>query len=130
MINIKVIRSSGVLVDSEIERAIIPGVDGDFEVLDNHTSFMTKIRPGILLLYKNNNEEEKYAIHSGFVTVDNNNISIVSDLMETISEINKDRAEESKKRAENRLSSNDKNIDYRRVEISLKKALIRLSLAK
>ena len=71
-----------------------------------------------------------YAIHDGFVTVENNIIKIVCETIERSSEIKTKRAESSKKRAEKRLKSSTEKTDFRRAEASLKRALVRLSLTK
>jgi len=124
---LKVIQPSRVKIDETIDHVIVPGVDGDFGVSEFHTPFITKIRPGILQVYKNNGIE-KYAIHDGFVTVESDQIVIVCETLESENEIDTNRALESKKRAQSRLSESGEDIDFRRAEASLKRALTRLSV--
>jgi F-type H+-transporting ATPase subunit epsilon len=126
-ITVEVMQPSQVKISGEYDHVIVPGVEGDFGVFQDHTPFITKVRPGILQLY-NNNTVEKYAIHDGFVTVENNVVKIVCEIIERDNEIDKNRAEAAKKRAEKRLRSSESDIDFRRAELALKKALVRLKL--
>ena len=126
-IHIKVIQPTQIRIDAEYDHIIVPGVDGDFGISFDHTPFITKIRTGVLQLFQNENCEE-YAIHDGFVTVENNVVKIICDTIERKDEIDIERAKASKERAEERLKSSKENINFRRAEASLKKALVRLEL--
>lgn len=126
-IHIKVIQPTQIRIDKEYDHIIVPGIDGDFGISFDHTPFITKIRTGVLQLFQNDINEE-YAIHDGFVTVENNVVKIVCDTIERKDEIDSARAKASKERAEKRLKSSEDNINFRRAEASLKKALVRLEL--
>ncbi len=126
-IHITVIQPTQIRIDGEYDHIIVPGVDGDFGISFDHTPFITKIRTGVLQLFQNDKSEE-YAIHDGFVTVENNIVKIVCDTIEKKDEIDAARAKASKERAEKRLKSSEENINFRRAEASLKKALVRLEL--
>lgn len=125
-IHIEIIQPSGKKLDSMIDSVIIPGSEGDFEVLPDHTPFITKIRPGTLFV-QTDNKDFKFAIHDGFVTVENNHIIIITETIENDNEIDLDRAEAAKKRAESRLSSGSKDIDFRRASVALHRALARIN---
>ncbi len=126
-IHIKVIQPTQIRIHAEYDHIIVPGVDGDFGISFDHTPFITKIRIGVLQLFQNNKSED-YAIHDGFVTVENNVVTIICDTIEKKDEIDIARAKASRERAEKRLKSSKENINFRRAEASLKKALIRLEL--
>ncbi|MBC8385680.1 MAG: ATP synthase F1 subunit epsilon [Candidatus Cloacimonetes bacterium] len=124
-----VIQPNTIKIDGEFDHIIVPGVDGDFGISEDHTPFITKIRSGILKTYKNSRKEQ-YAIHDGFVTVENNKVTVICDVIESTVEIDRNRAEQSKERAEKRLKSNKEDVDFRRAESALKRSLVRLSLTK
>ncbi len=126
MVKVKVILPSGIKIEEECDSITIPGVDGDFAVLEGHTPFITKIRPGVLSIDNHKNTRE-YAIHDGFVTVEDDSVTIVSERLESSDEIDKNRAEEAMKRAKERLTqTNNSEIDFRRAEFALKRALTRI----
>jgi len=112
-------------IDDEFDHIIIPGVDGDFGIYPGHTPFITKVRPGVIQVFKENSIE-KYSIHDGFVTVEDDKVNIVCEVIEKHSEIDVNRASKAKERAENRLKTGSEDIDFRRAEGSLKRATSRL----
>ncbi len=133
MIHLKVIQPDKIKIEGDFPHIIIPGVDGDFGVLQGHTPFFTKIRPGILTLYNQNSKKTtEYTIHDGFVTVDKDEVVIVCDVIEKSDELDSKRAHKAKVKAEKFLKNDaaNKEIDFRRAEFALKRALVRLDLSQ
>jgi len=124
-IRLKVLQPFKITIDDDFDHVIAPGIDGDFGISPEHTAFITKIRPGILIMYNDDNEI-RYAIHDGFVTVEGDVVKIACEIMEKEDEIDITRAEASRDRAAERLKSAEEDINIRRAELALKKALVRL----
>lgn len=122
---LKIIQPTSIKVEDYFEHVIIPGIEGDFGVSAGHTPVATIIRPGNIILYTGGRKEH-FAVHDGFVTVENDRIIIVCDKMETAKEIDLKRAESAKARAEKRMKSNEKEVDFRRAESALRRALVRI----
>jgi len=127
-IHFKVVMPNVKKLDKEIDSAILPGVEGDFEVLPGHAPFITKLRAGVIK-YTVGQENDFLAIHEGFVTVENNTIMILTEECEHKQEIDIHRAEVAKERAEKRIAnkSSETDIDYRRAEAALHRAVARIS---
>ncbi len=129
MISLKIIEPTKTSIDDQFEHVIVPGVDGDLGIYEGHTPFITKIRPGVLTLYTGKKDEIiKYAIHDGFVMVDEKSIKIISECVESKEEIDAERAENAKMRAEKRIASPTPELDYKRAELALKRAVARLKV--
>ena len=128
-VHLEVLQPTTTKIDGDFDHVIIPGIDGDFGVYPDHTPFITQIRQGILRVF-NDDTEEKYAIHDGFVTVENSKVNIVCEVIEKASEIDEKRAKAALERAEQRMKSTNENINFRRAEASLKRALARLEAIK
>lgn len=127
-VNLKIVQPHKIFIDSDYDQVIVPGVDGDFGVLEGHTPFVTQIRPGIITLI-NGGDSQECVIHDGFVTVENNKVTIICETVEKTDQIDINRAKQAKERAEKRLKTQKENIDYRRAEFALKRALARLEIA-
>jgi F-type H+-transporting ATPase subunit epsilon len=128
-LRLKIIQPTRTVLDTECDHVIIPGIEGDFGVSAEHTPFLTKIRPGALTVFYQDPKKKKdtFAIHDGFVSIENDTIRIVSEVIERESEIDRNRAEKAKKRAEERMISESKeDVDFRRAESSLKRAFARI----
>lgn len=126
-LEIIIIKPDSIVVEKLCDHVIVPGRDGDFGVSSGHTPFMTVVRPGILEIFEGE-ETEKYAIHDGFVTVEKNKVTIVCETIESEKEIDRERAESARKRAEKRLNEKHPDTDFRRAEAALKKALVRIEI--
>ena len=80
------------------------------------------------LNYKRDGQVFEYSIAGGIINVKDNSAQILAESFESKEEIDLERAENSKQRAEDRLASKEPNIDIKRAEIALKKAINRISL--
>ena len=128
MIRIKIITPEGLYKESETSIINVTSVDGERGILPNHmpTVFMMDI--GKLEIEENGNREQ-FAIDGGMFYFENNEASLFVNAIEAKHEIDVDRAVSSKERQLKRLSSKDENIDMKRAEIALKKALNRIKIA-
>lgn len=120
-----------IVYKDDIDSVIIPGEEGDFEILPSHFSFIAAMRIGELIVFKNE-EEKHFAIHSGTAEVRKDSVSVLTKSAEAKEEIDIERALNAKKRAEERLRQarvEDIEIDINRAEVALKRSLIRLQVA-
>ena len=71
-----------------------------------------------------------YAIAGGTLFVTESECKIITSAIENETEIDYSRAQQAKQRAEQRLSNKSEDIDVKRAEIALRRAINRLSLNK
>lgn len=103
--------------------------EGDIGVYKNHIPLTAVLAPGIVKITEDNSKK-KAAVHSGFAEILGNKVTLLAEIAEWPDEIDKNRAEEAKMRAERRLKVKEAGIDVKRAEIALKKALVRIDVAK
>ena len=72
--------------------------------------------------------EKLAAVHAGFAEVLPDQVTLLAEIAEWPEEIDKERAEAAKKRAEERLEAKTADIDLVRAEYALKKALTRIDV--
>lgn len=119
-----------VLSDGEITSVMLPGVEGYLGVLANHEPLMTALGIGELDFHRADGHVDAMAVTGGFVEVFENKVTVLADTAELREEIDVARAEESVKRAEERLSARPAEVDLDRATVSLQRALNRLNVAK
>ena len=73
------------LIADDFDMVVVPGEEGDFGVLPNHSNLISQIRPGVLNIYKNNKVDKRFFLYSGFAEVSNNKLIVLS---ETAFEVN------------------------------------------
>jgi F-type H+-transporting ATPase subunit epsilon len=132
-IKLEIVSKDGNIVLSKmVEMANFPGESGVFTIMEGHTPFMSTLKYGFIK-YKENHENVKYEVCSvmgGFCECKNDEVNVITDAAELVSNLDISRANESKKRAEERLKRNKEEVDFVRAEMSLKRALSRIEANK
>ena len=90
---------------------------------------MTTLQVGEMVVRKGG-DELSFAISGGFLEVRPDRIIVLADVAERADEIDLSRAEEAKRRAEERLSRRVPEIDLARAEAALRRSLIRLKVGE
>jgi len=114
-----------VFSEEGVDRLIVPGIEGELGVLPLHAPLLTTIKPGVLRVVKGE-EETTMAITGGFIEVRENRVTILADAAERGEDIDAARAEEARRRAEERLASREATVDMAKAEMDLKRALVRI----
>jgi F-type H+-transporting ATPase subunit epsilon len=112
-----------------VDEVIAPGVEGQLGILPHHAPLMTTLLPGELLI-KKGGEEFYLAITGGFIEARPDRIIVLADAAERVEEIDIARAEEAKRRAEQRLAEGVPGVDTARAEAALRRSLVRLQVAQ
>ena len=113
-------------LEEDIEMLVVRTIEGDLAVLANHTPLVTPLSIGILKLNYPDGTSKIATLCGGFMEVTKEKTTIVTDSAEWPGEIDINRAEEARKRAEERLKKKDSSTDVARAEMALKRALTRL----
>lgn len=124
-LKLKIVTPDRVFFQGEIISVTVRGVEGDFTILRNHAPFVTVIQISKMKI-RTEEESRIAAISGGYITVKDNDIVIMSDACEWADEIDMERAEHAKQRAEKRLESVKGEKDVLNAELALKRALNRL----
>ena len=90
----------------------------------------TVLAPGVVKIHKTGEDDVIAAVHSGFAEILPDKVTLLAEIAEWPDEIDKGRAEAAMKRAEERLANKTEAIDVKRAEFALRKALVRLDIAK
>jgi len=124
-----IVTAERVVFSDDVDMVIAPGVEGQLGILPHHAPLMTMLLPGELLVRKGG-EEFFLAISGGFLEVRPDRIIILADAAERVEEIDIARAEEAKRRAEERLSERAPGLDMARAEAALRRSLARLKVVE
>jgi F-type H+-transporting ATPase subunit epsilon len=115
----------------EVDEVTAPGANGYFGVLPGHIPFITTLGLGELGC-RIGNQWEYLAITWGYAEVLPNHVTILTQTAEMAEEVDVERAERAKRRAEERLrewSTTTADIDFERASTALQRAAIRLQVA-
>jgi F-type H+-transporting ATPase subunit epsilon len=124
-----IVTAERVVFSDDVDVVIAPGAEGQLGILPHHSPLMTMLLPGELLVRKGG-EEFYMAISGGFLEVRPDRIIVLADAAERVEEIDIARAEEAKRRAEERLAEQAPGMDTARVEAALRRSLVRLKVVE
>ncbi|GAW93840.1 F0F1 ATP synthase subunit epsilon [Calderihabitans maritimus] len=128
-IKMEVVTPERVVFSEEVDSLIVPAAEGYLGVLPNHAPLITGLEIGVVR-YKQGGRESKMAISGGFMEVYENRAIILADTAEKGDEIDLERAQRAKERAEKRLKERPPDLDVVRAELALKRALARIKAAQ
>ncbi|MBN2260202.1 MAG: F0F1 ATP synthase subunit epsilon [Clostridiales bacterium] len=113
----------------DAEMTIVRTTTGDMGILKDHEPTVAPLSIGVIKI-KIGNEVKIAACSSGFVNIDDEAVTIVTDAAEWAEEIDIDRAKAALERAKERLDAKQHEIDMYRAQISMTRALNRVRTAE
>ena len=102
--------------------------EGEIGIYKNHIPMTVIIKPGILTI--TGEDVKKAALHSGFVEILGDSVTILAEVIEWPDEIDEMRAMAAKERAERLLAQKDPKTDIARAETALLRAMARIDVKK
>lgn len=128
-IRLDVVTAERQVYSEDVDLVIAPGIDGEMAILPGHAALMTTLQPGELLI-KRDGEETPLVITGGFLEVRPERVTVLADAAEHVEEIDAERAEAAKRRAEERLGEKLGGADLARAEAALRRSLVRLRVVQ
>ena len=126
-IELQIVTPDKMLVKEQVDEVEIPGSEGYFGVLPGHTPMHASLAVGEMW-YRKGQEKTYLSLANGFCEVLPDRVTILAQIAERAEDIDLARAEEARRRAEQRLQ-NAKDVDYERARTALVKSLARLQVA-
>ena len=127
-IDLQVMTPDRGIIRDRVDEVEIPGSEGYFGVLPGHRPMLASLSTGEMW-YRKGEEKLYLAIAFGFAEVLPDRVTILARLAERPEEIDADRAEAARRRAEERLTRPQSDIDYERARVALTKSLMRLQVS-
>ena len=124
-----IVTAERIVYSAHVDVVVAPGVEGQLAILPNHAALMTTLQPGELVV-RDEGEETAMFVRSGFLEVCENRVTVLADVAEQAEEIDVERAEEAKRRAQEMLQQRGPEVDLARAEAALQRALVRISVAQ
>jgi F-type H+-transporting ATPase subunit epsilon len=119
------------LFEGDVEFIIANGADGELGVLARHAPLMTILKPGPLRIQETfGGEEEVLFVGGGFLEVLPDRVTVLADVAEHAEEISVEKAEEARRRAQERLAGTLTSAEEIEFQNALAMAEARLRLAR
>jgi F-type H+-transporting ATPase subunit epsilon len=115
--------------DTDVDMVVAPGTEGTLGILPQHAPLVSTLQPGELRV-KKGGTEVSMVVTGGFLEVTGDRVLVLADAAERADEIDLARAEEARRRAQERLATRQHEVDLIRAEAALRRSLIRLRVAR
>jgi F-type H+-transporting ATPase subunit epsilon len=121
-----------VLQRDDVQRLIVPTTEGQITVLPSHAALMSSLGYGEMLAVVPG-ETIAMAVFGGFIQVLRDRVTVLADAAERAEEINEERAEAARQRAQQRLAgqhSGPEQLNVLRARLALERSLVRLRVRR
>ena len=125
---VEIITPDRIFYEGEAEFIEFATASGEIGVYANHIPMTTVLASGPVTIH-HGEEETVAAVHAGFAEILGDKVTLLAEIAEWPDEIDVSRAEAARDRAEDRIASHAADMDIKRAEFALRKALTRIDVA-
>ena len=126
---LRIITPERIFYEDQVTMVEFNTSEGEIGIYKNHVPTTVIVKPGIIKI-TNGDEQKVAALHSGFVEILGDKVTVLAEVIEWPEEIDVERAESAKDRAKARIDSKEEGTDRARAEVSLLRAVTRIQAAK
>ncbi|MBT3817047.1 MAG: ATP synthase F1 subunit epsilon [Candidatus Magasanikbacteria bacterium] len=130
MMPFNIVTPEGVIYKDDVLKVTVPTEAGEVTILENHAPMVSILKAGELHIYKDD-QIISMAVSTGFIEIrPTGELYIIADTAERATDIDIERAETAKKRAEELLKQQQdiNDIDFARIQASLERAITRIGV--
>jgi len=126
---LEVVTPDRLVLSTEADVIVCPGVEGQFGVLYGHIPFLSALNIGEMY-YRLGGKTEHLCVSGGFAEVTGTKVTIVAEAAERSCDIDVERVRRAQERAEKRLAvGKTAEIDWTRAEAALRRSIVRAKVA-
>jgi F-type H+-transporting ATPase subunit epsilon len=114
----------------EVNEILAPGIDGELGILPRHAPMITVLAPGEVQVKREGQEDIFFAVSGGWMEVLPNQVTILARTAERSDEIDVQRAEAARARAEELLAQGVTREERAGLEMQLRRSQIRLRVGR
>ena len=126
---LELVTAERMVYSDDVDMVVAWGVEGQLGILPHHAPLMTMLQPGELII-KKDDKETYMAVSGGFLEVRPDKVIVLADACERAEEIDKTRAEEAKRQAEEIMKAPSPETETATAEAALRRSLVRLKVAE
>ncbi len=126
-IRCEIVSQDRIVYQGDADIVVLPGGSGEMGVLPNHTPVLTVLQFGIIRV-RNGGEDLYFTVSGGFAEVQPDQVTVLADAAENVAEIDTQRAQAARQRAEHVLkegAGEDPDF-YLKIQAALRRSNLRL----
>ena len=128
-LKLEIVTPEATTYSEQVDMVTLPGVEGEMGIYPMHVPLMTQLVPGEIAV-KKDGQDFFLAVGEGFVEITGDRVSILTDMAMKAGDIDEAKAEEARKRAEERLSEKLSDEETASVQAALAHSLAQLQVKR
>jgi len=111
-VKLDIVSAEDSLYHGEVTFFEVMGAEGELGIMPNHAPLLTKIKPGMARMIKQDGSEEVLYLSGGILEVQPASISVLADVGLRADDIDEQAALEAKRHAEEKIANAGVDFDY------------------
>ena len=99
--------------DKNVQETVLPSYEGEMGILKDHIPIISFLRPGMVKVYKSSENVNSFFVQDGIIEFYNNNLTILSNKIINIKNLNKEKIDQLITETEKILNDKELNDDGR-----------------
>lgn len=130
-IRCEIVSQDRTVFEEDVDIVVLPGTDGEMGILPHHAPLLTTLKYGLIKI-RIKDQEQVFTVAGGVAEIQPDVVTVLADAAENVAEIDEDRAEAAKRRAEEMLEKGaPPDTDaYLAIEAALRRSNLRLEAAR
>jgi F-type H+-transporting ATPase subunit epsilon len=130
-IRCEIVSQERVVYQGDADRVLLPGASGEMGVLPHHAPLLTVIQFGVIRV-RSGDTEHFFTVAGGVAEVLPDQVTVLADAAEDVQEINVQRAEEARRKAEEVLAQGvgEDTDSYMKIQTALKRSNLRIDAVR
>jgi F-type H+-transporting ATPase subunit epsilon len=128
-LKLDIVTPDAVTFSGDVEMVTLPAVEGEMGVYPQHVPLMTQIVPGELVV-RREGHDTFMAVGDGFVEIASDHVAVLTDMAIPADQIDEAKAEEARRRAEDRLAEHLDDEETATVHAALANSIAQLAVKR
>ena len=133
MFHFKLVAISGKKFDDDVYEVVLPTMDGEIGVLQDHMPLVSVAVPGVVMVRRNAKDpdhlREFFAVNGGAIEVSDNNLNVLVDEADTADDINEAEAQKALDRAQKMVAEAKDQVSLEHAQQLVDRQAVRLQVA-
>ena len=130
-IRCEIVSQDRLVYQGDVDIVVLPGTDGEMGILPHHAPLLTTLKFGFIKV-RTKGDEQVFTVAGGVAEIQPSIVTVLADAAENVEEIDVERAESAKQRAQDQLGkvqASDVDV-YLALEAALRRSNLRIEAAK
>lgn len=121
-----------VVLKRQARQILVPTEEGEITILPEHTPLVSILKPGVIEAILEDDSTEIMSVSGGFVEVLKSKVVILADSAERAEELDEEKVEEARKKAQasKEKAESEDDVEFTEIAVKLERELARLRAVK